>query len=96
MVGVWECELKARGACALVSSIGSMGHRQEPRCVALSSDERSVLSVADGEAKVWSVGSQQCVRSFACGYGLCAAFVLGGRFVIVGTKAATRVDIVLY
>uniref|UniRef100_A0A7S0P2Q4 Small-subunit processome Utp12 domain-containing protein n=1 Tax=Calcidiscus leptoporus TaxID=127549 RepID=A0A7S0P2Q4_9EUKA len=89
LVGVWDCELKPRGACALVSSVGSMGHRQEPRCVALSSDERSVLTVADGEAKVWSVSSQQCLRSFACGYGLCATFVLSGRFVVVGNKAGT-------
>jgi len=88
-VGVWECPLKPHSAAVQLSSVSSGGHRQEPRCAVLSSDERQLLTVADGEAKVWSVSSQQCMRTIACGYGLCVTFVLGGRFVLVGTKAGT-------
>ena len=48
-----------------------------------------LLSAADGDAKVWSMRTQQCVRTLACGYGLSAVFVLASRFAVIGTKAGT-------
>jgi U3 small nucleolar RNA-associated protein 12 len=85
--GVWECELAPHGAATETARVAAAGHRAEPRAIALSADDRYVLSAGDGEAKVWAVGSRQCVRSMASGFALCATFVLGGRYALVGTKA---------
>ncbi|EOD19547.1 hypothetical protein EMIHUDRAFT_209137 [Emiliania huxleyi CCMP1516] len=85
---VWEVDTGARtavpvpGACAPPA-----GHKHEPRAVALSGDGGLLASASDGEARVWSLGSRQCVRSLACGYGLSVAFVAGNKLVAVGTKS---------
>ena len=74
------------GTSEVVGAIEAAGHRNEPRCLALSHNDQTLLSAADGDAKVWSLKTQQCVRTLPCGYGLSAIFVLSSRFVIIGTK----------
>ena len=75
----------ARGS--LAASVLSAGHRTEARGLALSSDDRMLLTGSDGEAKVWSLKTQQCLRTLPCGYALCVSFLCSSRFVAVGTKA---------
>jgi len=86
----WEVDLEARTATQLSGGAGACaapaGHRAEPRAVALSGDDRLVVSVSDGEARVWSTATRQCTRSLSCGYGLCVAFVGANKHVAVGTK----------
>ena len=92
-VSVYEMALgragsAGRGAAGtLAASVQLAGHRAEPRALALSSDDRMLLSASDGEAKVWAMRSQQCLRTLPCGYALCATFVCSSRYVAVGTKA---------
>ena len=85
-IRAWSCERRRGGAAVETAALVGEGHRQEVRSVCLSDDDRTVLSTSDGEAKVWSLRSRQCVRTLACGYALCGAFVLGGRYAVVGTK----------
>ena len=86
VLAVHACELRQGGASEVVSSVMSPGHRTEPRALALSPDERTVLSASDGEAKLWSVKSQQCTATFECGYALTACFLLASKYVAVGSK----------
>ena len=86
-IGIWECELKLKGSAVRTGGLEAPGHRMEPRSIAMSGDDRQLVSTADGEAKVWSVGSQQCLRTLSCGYGLSALFLHAGRTVLVGTKS---------
>ena len=46
-----------------------------------------LLTGSDGEAKVWSLKTQQCLRTLPCGYALSVSFLCSSRFVAVGTKA---------
>ena len=83
---VYACELKQGGGATTVGSLSSAGHRNEPRSLALSTDDRLLLSAADGEAKVWSLRSRQCIGTLGCGAGISALFMLANKFAVVGTK----------
>jgi U3 small nucleolar RNA-associated protein 12 len=62
------------------------GHRTDIRCLALSSDDRMLLSASHGSLKIWNVRTQNCIRTLDCGYALCAAFLPGDKIVVLGTK----------
>ena len=83
---VHACALKPGVTSDIVASVTSPGHRTEPRGLAMSVDERLLVSTSDGEAKVWSVESRQCVSTLSCGYGLSVAFLLASKYIVVGTK----------
>ena len=83
---VHACALKPGVASDIVASVTSPGHRTEPRGLAMSADERLLVSTSDGEAKVWSAESRQCVSTLSCGYGLSVAFLLASKYIVVGTK----------
>ena len=73
------CELRQGGSSSIIASVQAAGHRTEPRALAMSVDEKLLLTAADGEAKVWSVRSRQCVGTLGCGYGLSAVFLLANK-----------------
>lgn len=63
------------------------GHRADIRCLALSSDDKMLASAANGSMKIWNIKTQNCIRTFDCGYSLCCAFLPGDKVVVVGTKS---------
>ncbi|KAI9143590.1 WD40-repeat-containing domain protein [Paraphysoderma sedebokerense] len=63
------------------------GHRGDVRTLALSSDDEMLVTAGTNLIKVWNVRTGSCIRSMECGYALCAAFVPGNRFIIIGTKS---------
>jgi U3 small nucleolar RNA-associated protein 12 len=69
-----------------VYSVDLPGHRTDVRALALSSDDRMLLSASSGSLKVWNVRTQSCLRTLESGYALCTAFIPGDRIAIVGTK----------
>ena len=68
-------------------SVETAGHRTDIRALSLSSDDKMLLSAANGSLKIWNVKTQSCIRTFECGYALCCAFLPGDKVVVVGTKA---------
>ncbi|KAJ2402394.1 beta transducin [Coemansia sp. RSA 2559] len=62
------------------------GHRSEPRALALSSDSELIASAANKSLRVWNAQTGTCIRTLECGTALCALFLPGDQFVVVGTK----------
>ncbi|KAJ2395526.1 beta transducin [Coemansia sp. RSA 2603] len=71
---------------SLVSSVEMLGHRTEPRALALSFDNELVVSAANKSLRVWNAHTGTCVRTLECGSAICAAFLPGDQLVVVGTK----------
>lgn len=73
----------------LMSCLELPGHRHDVRAVAFSSDDEMILSVAQDAIKVWNGRTHQCMRTISCegAYPVCAVFVPGNRYVLVGMKA---------
>lgn len=69
--------------------LSQQGHRSDVRAVALSSDDSMLASASNGMVKVWNARTGQCIRTLACGFGLCTAFLPGDRHLAVGTKEGT-------
>ena len=67
-------------------AIESCGHRDAIRAVGLSHADDLLFSVSTGSLKVWSLRTHECVRTMACGYGLCGSFLPGDRQIVVGCK----------
>ncbi|KAJ2747259.1 beta transducin [Coemansia sp. BCRC 34301] len=74
------------GEPTLVSSVEMLGHRSEPRALALSSDNELVASAANKSLRVWNAQTGACVRTLECGTAVCVAFLPGDQHVIVGTR----------
>ena len=68
-------------------SVEMPGHRSDIRALSLSSDDRMLASAANGSLKIWNIKTQNCIRTFECGYALCCSFLPGDKVVVVGTKA---------
>jgi U3 small nucleolar RNA-associated protein 12 len=62
-------------------SIEIPGHRNDVRCVAVSSDDQVIASAASGTLKIWNARSTACIRTMECGYAVCMAFLPGDRHV---------------
>lgn len=68
-------------------SVELPGHRTDIRALSLSSDDKMLASASNGTLKIWNIKTQNCIRTFDCGYALCCAFLPGDKVVVVGTKA---------
>ncbi|KAJ2470368.1 beta transducin [Coemansia sp. RSA 2322] len=71
---------------SLVSSVEMLGHRTEPRALAMSSDNELIVSAANKSLRVWNAHTGSCVRTLECGTAICAAFLPGDQYIVVGTK----------
>lgn len=67
-------------------SVELAGHRTDIRALSLSSDDKMLASASNGSLKIWNIKTQNCIRTFECGYALCCAFLPGDKVVVVGTK----------
>lgn len=67
-------------------SVARAGHRADIRALSVSSDDRMIASASNGQLKVWNARTQQCIRTFECGYALCCSFLPGDGLIVVGTK----------
>jgi U3 small nucleolar RNA-associated protein 12 len=67
-------------------SVEIPGHRTDIRALSLSSDDKMLASASNGTLKIWNIKTQNCIRTFDCGYALCCAFLPGDKVVVVGTK----------
>ncbi|CAN6623903.1 U3 small nucleolar RNA-associated protein 12 [Trichomonascus vanleenenianus] len=61
-------------------------HKTDVRALSISSDDKLVASASNGALKVWNIASSNCLRTFECGYALCASFLPGDALIVVGTK----------
>ncbi|KAL4725981.1 beta transducin [Fusarium chlamydosporum] len=68
-------------------SVELPGHRTDIRALSLSSDDKMLASASNGNLKIWNIKTQNCIRTFECGYALCCAFLPGDKVVVVGTKS---------
>lgn len=71
---------------SLMCSVEMLGHRTEPRALAMSSDNELVASAANRSLRVWNTNTGSCVRTLDCGTAICAAFLPGDQLIVVGTK----------
>ncbi|KAK5172170.1 beta transducin [Saxophila tyrrhenica] len=67
-------------------SVEVPGHRAAVRTLALSSDDRMLLSASNKQLKIWNTKTRSCLRTLECGQALCSTFLPGDRIVLVGTK----------
>eukprot|EP01133_Synstelium_polycarpum_P010856 gene10856-12646_t len=81
-------EIKEEGSEA-TNTLDSAGHRSDVRSIVLSSNDTILASTSSDSVKIWNVKTMNCIRSFACDYGLCSVFVPGNLHVVVGTKSGT-------
>jgi U3 small nucleolar RNA-associated protein 12 len=68
-------------------SVELPGHRTDVRALSLSSDDKMLASASNGSLKIWNIKTQNCIRTFECGYSLCTSFLPGDKVVVVGTKS---------
>ncbi|KAH7023220.1 WD40-repeat-containing domain protein [Ilyonectria destructans] len=68
-------------------SVDLPGHRTDIRALSLSSDDKMLASASNGSLKIWNIKTQNCIRTFECGYALCCSFLPGDKVVVVGTKS---------
>ncbi|KAF7542782.1 hypothetical protein G7Z17_g11278 [Cylindrodendrum hubeiense] len=68
-------------------SVDLPGHRTDIRALSLSSDDKMLASASNGGLKIWNIKTQNCIRTFECGYALCCSFLPGDKVVVVGTKS---------
>ncbi|CAM1506633.1 Fc.00g062740.m01.CDS01 [Cosmosporella sp. VM-42] len=68
-------------------SVELPGHRTDIRALSLSSDDKMLASASNGGLKIWNIKTQNCIRTFECGYALCCSFLPGDKVVVVGTKS---------
>ncbi|KAJ2086741.1 beta transducin [Coemansia sp. RSA 986] len=71
---------------SIVCAVEMPGHRSEPRALALSSDNELIASAANKSLRVWNAQTGSCIRTLECGTALCASFLPGDQFIVVGTK----------
>ena len=71
-----------------LSIINTMGHRNDIRTIAISSDSLSILTASSDSIKLWNKSSCRCTNTINDGieYPLCMTFVPGNKHAIVGTK----------
>lgn len=67
------------------SSVGAAvelpGHRSGIRAMAISNDDKMLVTCSSASVKVWNIATRSCIRTMPSGYGLCVAFVPGNRHV---------------
>lgn len=81
----------------LVRAVTQHGHQGEMRSVCFSSDSLAIATGSGESVKLWSRGTQSCLRTVALDHALCTCFVPGDRHLLVGLKSGSIkiVDIVI-
>ena len=69
-----------------MGKISLPGHRDAPRTVQFSEDNRALVTGSNDSIKVWSVESCKCVRTVATDPITCIEYCQGDRQVIAGAK----------
>ncbi|XP_037942634.1 WD repeat-containing protein 3-like [Teleopsis dalmanni] len=70
----------------LLRSLTRAGHQSEIRTVCFSSDSLAIGSGAAESFKFWNRETMQCLRTVTSDYILCATFVPGDRYALLGMK----------
>lgn len=76
----------------LAHTLDAAGHRADVRAVALSADDRLLVTASSGLVKVWPTDAKSGApptATMSCGYALCTLVAPGGRFAVVGTKSGS-------
>lgn len=68
------------------------GHRSDVRCLALSSDDKQLLSGSNSGCKLWDPLTGACLGSIDSGYALCCVFAPGNRHALVGSKVGAIIS----
>jgi U3 small nucleolar RNA-associated protein 12 len=81
-------EDKDVGAVERIAAVEQHGHRGDVRCIALSTDDKLLLSASRKSAKLWNVVTGECIRSIpTSGYSLSTCFLgANSQFAAVGSK----------
>jgi U3 small nucleolar RNA-associated protein 12 len=76
------------GVVERVAAVEQHGHRGDVRCIALSTDDKLLLSASRKSAKLWNVVTGECIRSIpTSGYSLSTCFLgANSEFAAVGSK----------
>ncbi|GAM17446.1 hypothetical protein SAMD00019534_006210, partial [Acytostelium subglobosum LB1] len=81
-------EIKDEGS-EVTATLDAAGHRADVRALSLSTNDALLASTSSDSVKIWNVKTLNCIRTFACEYGLCCLFVPGNLHIVVGTKTGT-------
>uniref|UniRef100_A0A6G1SP55 WD repeat-containing protein 3 n=1 Tax=Aceria tosichella TaxID=561515 RepID=A0A6G1SP55_9ACAR len=77
------------------NSIESMSHRNDVRCIAISTDNTLILSASAESAKLWRLDSRACIATIETEYATCCTFANAlnlttsyhqNKFALLGTK----------
>ncbi|PVV00093.1 hypothetical protein BB559_000141 [Furculomyces boomerangus] len=71
------------------SAVERLGHRSEPRCIALSNDNELLATACTSTLRIWNVATNSCLRTLDCSQSLCVLFLPGDQYIAVGTKKGT-------
>ncbi|KAJ1911305.1 beta transducin [Mycoemilia scoparia] len=63
-----------------------LGHRSEARAIVLSNDNELIATASNGSLRIWNALTNNCLRTLECGQAVCATFLPGDQYVLVGTK----------
>ena len=69
-----------------LGKISLPGHRDQPRCVQFSDDNRAIVTGSNDSIKVWSVETAKCVRSVKTEPITAVEYCAGDRQVLAGGK----------
>ncbi|OLY84024.1 WD repeat-containing protein 3 [Smittium mucronatum] len=72
-----------------IHSIERLGHRSEPRCISLSSDNELIATACSSNILVWNSITKACIRTLECSQPLTVVFLPGDQHLAVGTKSGT-------
>lgn len=81
------------GESEVVRRVDSGSNRSDVRAVALSEEDRMLLSTGNGGTRIWNPLNGACLNSIETGYGLCCMFAPGGRFAVAGCKDG-KIDVI--
>ncbi|CCH44368.1 putative WD repeat-containing protein [Wickerhamomyces ciferrii] len=62
------------------------GHRTDIRSLDISDNNKLLATASNGLLKIWNTKTNNCIRTFECGYALTTKFLPGGSLIVVGTK----------
>ncbi len=68
------------------STIELQGHRSDPRCLSITSDDKLVASISKNEIKIWNLYSTNCIRTLSIPgkRTTCGSFLPGDALIVVG------------
>ncbi|OMJ17275.1 WD repeat-containing protein 3 [Smittium culicis] len=72
-----------------IYSIERLGHRSEPRCIALSSNNELIATACSTNIRIWNSLTNVCITTLECLNPLSICFLPGDQHIAVGTKSGT-------